>query len=74
MFAYVFSVFLEYGIKVDPNWSINLAQSACLRPEWIHLSTSLMMGFSRIAGTATGTSFIVLISSCYDFLAGILFS
>ncbi|RTG85197.1 uncharacterized protein DC041_0004101, partial [Schistosoma bovis] len=49
-------VFLEYGIKVDPNWSINLAQSACLRPEWIHLSTSLMMGFSRIAGTATGLS------------------
>uniref|UniRef100_A0A3Q0KLK1 glucose-6-phosphatase n=1 Tax=Schistosoma mansoni TaxID=6183 RepID=A0A3Q0KLK1_SCHMA len=56
MFAYVFSVFLEYGIKVDPNWSITLAQSACLQPEWIHLSTSLMMGFSRIAGTATGLS------------------
>uniref|UniRef100_A0A5K4ELF8 glucose-6-phosphatase n=1 Tax=Schistosoma mansoni TaxID=6183 RepID=A0A5K4ELF8_SCHMA len=74
MFAYVFSVFLEYGIKVDPNWSITLAQSACLQPEWIHLSTSLMMGFSRIAGTATGMSSIILISSCYDFLAGILFS
>ncbi|CAH8523032.1 unnamed protein product [Heterobilharzia americana] len=54
--AYLFSLFLEYGMKLDPNWSINLAQSACARSEWIHLSTSPMMGFSRIAGTTTGLS------------------
>ncbi|KAK4471773.1 hypothetical protein MN116_005171 [Schistosoma mekongi] len=41
-------------MKIDPDWSITIAKSSCLQPEWIHLSTSLMMGFSRIAGTATG--------------------
>ncbi|CAH8497822.1 unnamed protein product [Schistosoma turkestanicum] len=62
LFAYMFSVFLEYGLKLDPNWSITLAKSACLRPEWIHLSTSLMMGFSRIAAGATSLSLSLLLN------------
>ncbi|VDQ16631.1 unnamed protein product [Trichobilharzia regenti] len=53
-FAYILSLFIQYGLNMDPNWSINLARSACIRPEWIHLSTSLMNSFAKIAGTATG--------------------
>ncbi|CAH8847047.1 unnamed protein product [Trichobilharzia szidati] len=55
-FAYILSLFIQYGLKMDPNWSVTLARSACIRPEWIHLSTSLMNSFSKIAGAAAGLS------------------
>ncbi|KAF5400913.1 Glucose-6-phosphatase [Paragonimus heterotremus] len=52
--AWLFSWCLQALLGVDVNWSIALAKVACRRPEWVHMSTSLMVGFARIAGYMSG--------------------
>ncbi|TPP55855.1 Glucose-6-phosphatase [Fasciola gigantica] len=52
--AWLFSCFLQNVIGMDINWSIALAQKSCRKAEWFHLSTSLMVGFARVAGYLCG--------------------
>lgn len=52
--AWLFSCFLQEIIGMDINWSISLAQKSCKKLEWVHLSTTLMVGFARIAGYLCG--------------------
>ncbi|VDP65822.1 unnamed protein product [Echinostoma caproni] len=52
--AWLFSWFLQEILGFDVNWSVALAQKACRCSEWVHLSTSLMVGFARIAGYLCG--------------------
>ncbi|KAA0190619.1 Glucose-6-phosphatase 3 [Fasciolopsis buskii] len=40
--AWLFSCFLQEILGMDINWSISLAQKSCKKPEWVHLSTTLM--------------------------------
>ncbi|TGZ72980.1 hypothetical protein CRM22_001764 [Opisthorchis felineus] len=59
LLAWMFGWFLQTILGVDINWSVKLAQRACRRPEWVHLSSSLMVGFARIAGYLSGLAIAI---------------
>ncbi|KAA3679192.1 glucose-6-phosphatase [Paragonimus westermani] len=64
--AWLFSRCLQALFGVDVNWSIALAKVACRRPEWVHLSTSLMVGFARIAGYLSGLALALYLNPPSD--------
>ncbi|CAH8604571.1 unnamed protein product [Dicrocoelium dendriticum] len=66
--ASAFAWFLRTVMKVDVNWSIVLAKRSCHRPEWVHLSSSLMVGFARIAGYLSGLALALLLNPPSDSL------
>lgn len=66
--ASVFAWFLRTVVKIDVNWSISLARRSCHRPEWVHLSSSLMVGFARIAGYLSGLALAMFLNPPSDHL------
>ncbi|BHF63204.1 Glucose-6-phosphatase 3 [Sparganum proliferum] len=46
---------------VDINRSERLARQACIRPEWVRASTSLIAGYARISGAVLGLAIALLL-------------